>query len=93
MTDHVDPFDELAALFLTEPDVVAPGNEGSTAQRTVVELAIVGHLPVRAGVWLTPYADAIACEQGPTWNRWWRSGTREESRSTLIGIGFDVERN
>lgn len=66
MTDHVDPFEELAALFLTEPDVVAPGDERSTAQRTVVELAIVGHLPVRAGVWLTPYADAIACEQGPT---------------------------
>ena len=66
MTDHVDPFDELAALFLTEPDVVAPGDEGFTAARTTVELAIVGHLPVRAGVWLTPYADAIACEHGPT---------------------------
>ncbi len=66
MTDHVDPFDELAALFLTEPDVVAEDDGGFTAPRAIVELAIVGHLPVRAGVWLTPYADAIACEQGPT---------------------------
>ena len=66
MTDHVDPFDELAALFLTEPDVVTQGDKGFTAARTTVELAIVGHLPVRAGVWLTPYADAIACEHGPT---------------------------
>ena len=66
MTDHVDPFDELAALFLTEPEPAADEDQGFGATNTIIELAVVGHLPVRAGVWLTPYADAIAREQGPT---------------------------
>ena len=66
MTDHVDPFDELAALFLTEPEPDADEDQGFGATSTIIELAVVGHLPVRAGVWLTPYADAIAREQGPT---------------------------
>ncbi len=64
MTQTVDPFDELAALFLTEAD------EQRTVDRdghcTTVELVVVGHLPVRAGLWLTPYADARAREGGPT---------------------------
>lgn len=66
MTDHVDPFDELAALFLTEPEPAADEDDGLGAKNVIIELAVVGHLPVRAGVWLTPYADAIAREQGPT---------------------------
>ncbi len=66
MTDHDDPFDELAALFLTEPEPAADEDQGFCANNTVIELAVVGHLPVRAGVWLTPYADAIARDQGPT---------------------------
>jgi hypothetical protein len=60
----MDPFDELAALFLTEPDV--PGQREAAARRELTtELVVVGHLPVRAGLWLTPYVDAIARQNGP----------------------------
>lgn len=58
MSGH-DPINELAALFLTEPD------EPLTAQAPACELVVVGSLPVRASVWLTPYADAVARESGP----------------------------
>ncbi len=61
MTHTVDPFDELAALFLTGPD--ARGAPVQTA--APVELLVVGHLPVRADLWLTPYADALARDEGP----------------------------
>ncbi|MHC4414773.1 MAG: hypothetical protein ACYS0G_05770 [Planctomycetota bacterium] len=63
MTQRVDPFDELAALFLTEPD---DNGDALVARSAWVELVIVGHLPVRANLWLTPYADAVAREAGPT---------------------------
>ncbi len=62
MTDHVDPFEELAALFLTESEPVALRGPVSCT----VELIVVGSLPVRAALWLVPYADAIAREAGPT---------------------------
>jgi len=62
MPRTADPFDELAALFLTDPDRPA----GDRAQRATVELLIVGHLPVRGSLWLVPYADAVAREAGPT---------------------------
>ncbi len=63
MTNHADPFDELAALFLSDAhNQPMPENENNT----IVELALIGHLPVRAGVWLTPYADIVARELGPT---------------------------
>lgn len=63
MTNHSDPFDELAALFLSDAhNQPMPENETNT----IVELALIGHLPVRAGVWLTPYADIVARELGPT---------------------------
>ena len=50
MPRTADPFDELAALFLTDPDRPA----GDRAQRATVELLIVGHLPVRGSLWLVP---------------------------------------
>ncbi len=58
MSGH-DPFDELAALFLTEPD------DPPAVQAPACELVVVGSLPVRASVWLAPYADAVARECGP----------------------------
>lgn len=61
MTHTVDPFDELAALFLTGPDLPAAPAQAAAP----VELLIVGHLPVRADLWLTPYADALARGHGP----------------------------
>ena len=64
MSAGMDPFDELAALFLTEPD--APGHGGCVAgQGLTPELVVIGHLPVRAGLWLTPYVDAMARQGGP----------------------------
>jgi hypothetical protein len=85
MMDHLDPFDELAALFLTDPDGAhrtsatsspahaapaaaprsAPPVSGESTSKAVVELVVVGHLPVRAGLWMTPYADAVARASGP----------------------------
>lgn len=63
MTRTIDPYDELAALFLTEPDErQAP----AAAPQAVCELLVVGHLPVRADLWLTPYADAVARGGGAT---------------------------
>ena len=65
MTQPSDPFDELAAMFLTEPDA-DEAHAGGGRKGTTVELLAVGHLPVRGGLWLTPYADAVAREAGPT---------------------------
>ncbi len=62
MTDHVDPFEEIAALFLTESEPAASRG----AAPATVELIVVGSLPVRAALWLVPYADAVAREAGPT---------------------------
>jgi len=69
----VDPqaLDELAAMFLTDPDTqdvssqTSPTADASRADKTVRrERLIVGHLPVRAGVWLTPYAAVRAKQAG-----------------------------
>lgn len=57
-----DPFDQFAALFLTEPD--APQEPGAPIA-SAVELLMVGHLPVRGGLWLTPYVDMLARQIGP----------------------------
>jgi hypothetical protein len=62
MTRTVDPFDELASMFLTDDDGPPPQ---PSIPNAVVEVLVVGHLPVRAGLWLTPYADAIARKGGP----------------------------
>ena len=63
MTDRTDPFKELAALFLTEPDAAAPTRP---AADPTIELIVVGSLPVRASLWLVPYADTVARQLGPT---------------------------
>ncbi len=63
MTDRIDPFEELAALFVTGPDV-APSP--SPAAVPAIELIVVGSLSVRASLWLIPYAGAVAREFGPT---------------------------
>jgi hypothetical protein len=64
MTRTMDPFDELASMFLTEDD--AAGAKPPPTDRELCELLVVGHLPVRASLWLTPYADAVARSRGPT---------------------------
>lgn len=88
MSRAIDPFDELAAMFLTAPQAKAPtavvnggapskavpgrglGAERSSSRHAShepeIELLIVGHLPVRAGLWLTPYADAVGRHRGAT---------------------------
>ncbi len=67
MTRTVDPFDELAAMFLTEPDDRPAKDVGdSTPVKVLIELLMVAHLPVRGGLWLTPYADAVARGAGTT---------------------------
>ena len=54
MTQTVDPFDELAALFLTEAD--EPPTIDRDGRCTTVELVVVGHqidearMAVRSGV-------------------------------------------
>ena len=68
MTKTADPFDELAALFLTEPDAKRSAGRERRARGAgvgVVELLLVGHLPVRAALWLVPYVDAVARKAGP----------------------------
>jgi hypothetical protein len=64
MSHMVDDFEELAGLFLTEPD--PPTRVNGAHNQGAVEVLAVGHLPVRAGLWLAPYADAAARESGPT---------------------------
>ncbi len=60
MTRTKDPFDELAAMFLTEADEAeASDPQRDSALAVMIELLVVAHLPVRGGLWLTPYADAV----------------------------------
>ena len=67
MTRTVDPFDELAAMFLTEADDKPAEDAGDSPPASVlIELLMVAHLPVRGGLWLTPYADAVARVSGTT---------------------------
>jgi hypothetical protein len=75
-----DPFDELTALFLSdEPSAGAAlgGIEGTQnrvtdrlsqpkAVKPRLTIAICGHLPVMAGLWVTQYADRIAEKSGST---------------------------
>lgn len=69
MSRVIDPFDELAQLFLTDADEplhAQHGKEPDIVDDDVapVELLLVGHLPVRADLWLRPYAEAIARRVG-----------------------------
>ena len=74
MSQIIDPFGELADLFLTEgkgrkrPQGAArraAGDGGEPSPKLAhVELLLVGHLPVRADLWLRPYADAMSRDLG-----------------------------
>jgi len=71
MSRIIDPFDELAQLFLTdgednEPSAQDDGDDDGALTNGVVpiELLLVGHLPVRADLWLRPYAEAMARDVG-----------------------------
>ena len=75
-----DPFDELTALFLSdEPQAgAALGDSGGDRIMDIdhpvrpdpvkpkLTIAICGHLPVMAGLWVTQYADRIAEAAGST---------------------------
>ncbi len=76
MSQHIDPIDELAELFLTSAEPVSSGSQSESHQgesnyravpkRARRELLLAGHLPVRGGLWLPPYLDRVAASQGPT---------------------------
>ncbi|MCP4836640.1 MAG: hypothetical protein GY895_17960 [Phycisphaera sp.] len=76
-----DPFEELTSLFLgsapesppvrperaasSDPKVTEPAG-GGDAGATSVTVALCGHLPVMAGLWVTQYAEKVASQHGPT---------------------------
>lgn len=86
MSSSLDPYAELASLFLTDGHDAPPASIpiSSAASRSAVsfdaesddgarhavvppiEVALVGHLPVMGGLWLTQYADQVARREGPT---------------------------
>ncbi len=70
MADASEHIQALADLFLTgnRPPSDAPATiaERARAVRPTIEMIVVGHRPVRAGLWLTQYADDVAREEGPT---------------------------
>ena len=77
-----NPFDELTSLFLgasqENPPVRPMTSSGeasheppsprSSANRDEagVTIALCGHLPVMAGLWVTQYAEKVAAQEGPT---------------------------
>jgi hypothetical protein len=74
MTNMADTFDELAAMFLSPDDPDSPdhaGNDntphsdGGAHAGPLVEVLLVGHLPVRGSLWLTPYAERLVDQTGP----------------------------
>lgn len=66
-----DPFDDLADLFLSpefeaeESAPTATPRSPDAADGEAVRVAMVGHLPVSAGLWITQLADRLAREEGP----------------------------
>lgn len=95
MSSSIDPYAELASLFLTDEPVAAPTFPARAGRSPVeaetvrsasvryaedddddlrplhragapVEIALVGHLPVMSGLWLSQYADQVARREGPT---------------------------
>lgn len=69
MADAPDHLDRLADLFLTDgadrPYTSGRGPSLRLHRPTVVEVLLIGHLPVRAGLWIPQYAHRIASEQEP----------------------------
>ena len=73
-----DPFDELTALYLGSPgdgEEIPPGVSEPPSEHPMsknepdgpqVTIALCGHLPVMAGLWVTQYADGVAATDGPT---------------------------
>ena len=76
-----NPFDELTSLYLGEVETEAEDETTAGAAdasredsdrsmvvpgRHAVTIALCGHLPVMAGLWVTQYADRLAAEVGPT---------------------------
>lgn len=66
-----DPFEELTSLYLGDsPPAGRTGGRRTTGVPTPPEsrvtIAVCGHLPVMAGLWVTQYADRQAAEFGPT---------------------------
>jgi len=73
-----DPFDDLADLFLTPEEdgdfSEAPGAAGERPEAATpapdtlppIAVAVAGHLPVSAGLWLSQLADRLARDHGPT---------------------------
>ena len=75
-----DPFDELTALFLSDEPQAGAALGGPERGRVMdidqpvrpdpvkpkLTIAICGHLPVMAGLWVTQYADRIAESAGST---------------------------
>lgn len=70
MAETRDHIRALADLYLTGGQAIAsapePRQNGRGDHRPLVEIILVGHLPVRAGLWLTQYADDVAREEGAT---------------------------
>jgi hypothetical protein len=61
-TSTTRDIDELAAMFLTAPEAVRP--PAPARRLSLLEVLLVGHLPVRGSVWVAPYAHAVAEERG-----------------------------
>ena len=71
-----DPFDDLADLFLTPDEEFGVGASPEAAAAAdamrrdgtlpEVTVAVAGHLPVSAGLWLAQLSDRLARDQGPT---------------------------
>lgn len=94
MSSSIDPYAELASLFLTDegdapPPIPIAGRGTASMEREIedaprphdplgddvpvrrgvgapIEIALVGHLPVMGGLWLTQYADQTARREGAT---------------------------
>ena len=75
MPSWADPFDELASMFMSPDDNATrespwdqddSGQDPGAEEQTPVEVIVLGHLPMRAGLWIDPCAGAIARETGPT---------------------------
>jgi hypothetical protein len=68
-----DAFDELTALFTSDAEPAPLELVGGDAVAQValecpmhLTIAICGHLPVMAGLWVTQYADRVGARCGPT---------------------------